>query len=173
MAASERSRVASQGAPSYRILALQGRGLVPAARMRIGVIGLGAIGGVIAAKLLRSRRPDETIALAAGSERAVEAIRRGGLRIRGEPPIPPPELLGANLSPAAAPYDAILVAAAAPRVPEALKTQLADGGRLAIPIGPQGHQELTVVQRRGAEFVETRREGCIFVPLVGEEGWPG
>ena len=109
MAASERSRVASQGAPSYRILALQGRGLVPAARMRIGVIGLGAIGGVIAAKLLRSRRPDETIALAAGSERAVEAIRRGGIRIRGEPPIPPPELLGANLSPAAAPYDVMLL----------------------------------------------------------------
>src|SRR5207302_8340190 len=109
MAASERSPVASQGAPSYRILALQGRGLVPAARMRIGVIGLGAIGGVLAARLLRSRRPDETIALAAGSDRAVQAIRRGGLRVRGEPAVPAPDLLGANLSPTAALYDLVLL----------------------------------------------------------------
>jgi len=74
---------------------------------------------------------------------------------------------------AGAAYDAILVAAGAPRVPDALKTQLADGGRLAIPIGPQGHQELTIVRRVGDGFLETRREGCVFVPLVGEEGWPG
>ena len=74
--------------------------------------------------------------------------------------------------PAGAPYDAILVAAAAPRIPDALKTQLADGGRLAIPVGPQGRQELTIVRRHGDQFTESRREGCVFVPLVGEEGWP-
>src|SRR5205085_629851 len=77
--------------------------------MRIGVIGLGAIGGGLAARLLRSRRPDETIALAVGSDRAADAIRRGGLRIRGEPAIPAPELLGANLPPNAAPYDLMLL----------------------------------------------------------------
>jgi 2-dehydropantoate 2-reductase len=77
--------------------------------MRIGVIGLGAIGGVLAARLLRSRRPDETIALAAGSDRAVDAIRRGGLRVRGDAAVAAPELLGANLSPRAAPYDLMLL----------------------------------------------------------------
>jgi len=77
--------------------------------MRIGVIGLGAIGGVVAARLLRTRRPDETIALAAGSERAVDAIRRGGLHVRGEHAVLAPELLGAHLSPAAAPYDLMLL----------------------------------------------------------------
>jgi len=72
-----------------------------------------------------------------------------------------------------APYDAILVAAGAPRVPEALKAQLADGGRMAIPVGPHGHQELNIVRRDGDRFVLSIRDGCVFVPLVGEEGWPG
>jgi len=51
--------------------------------MRIGVIGLGAIGGVLAARLLRSPRPGETPAPAGGSDRAVDAIRPGRLRVRG------------------------------------------------------------------------------------------
>src|SRR5216684_1944094 len=80
-----------------------------APRMRIGIIGLGAIGGVLAARLLRSPRPGETIGLAAGSDRAAEAIRRGGLRIRGEQPVPAPELLGPTLPPQAAPYDLMLL----------------------------------------------------------------
>ncbi len=77
--------------------------------MRVGVIGLGAIGGVLAARLLRSRAPAETIALAAGSDRAADAIRQGGLRVRGEPPVPAPELLGPTLPPQAAPYDLMLL----------------------------------------------------------------
>jgi len=75
--------------------------------------------------------------------------------------------------PALAPYDAILVAAGAPRVPASLKAQLADGGRLAIPVGPHGHQDLTLIRREGDEFLETARESCVFVPLVGAEGWTG
>ena len=77
--------------------------------MRVGVIGLGAIGGVLAARLLRSRRPGETIALAAGSDRAVEAIRRGGLRVRGEQSVAAPDLLGSTLPAPAAPYDLLLL----------------------------------------------------------------
>jgi protein-L-isoaspartate(D-aspartate) O-methyltransferase len=73
--------------------------------------------------------------------------------------------------PSAAPYGAILVAAAAPRVPDALQGQLADGGRLAIPVGPHGHQDLVVVRREGDRFVSTVRESCVFVPLLGEGGW--
>ncbi len=71
-----------------------------------------------------------------------------------------------------APYDGILVAAASPRVPESLKHQLADGGRLVIPVGPPDQQRLTIVCRDGDRFVESVHEGCVFVPLVGAEGWP-
>ena len=71
-----------------------------------------------------------------------------------------------------APYDAILVAAGAPRVPASLKIQLSDQGRLVIPIGTAGQQDLVVLQRDGDRFRETTREGCVFVPLIGAEGWP-
>ena len=77
--------------------------------MRIGVIGLGAIGGVIAARLLRSPAAGETIALAAGSDRAARAIGAGGLRVRGETAVPAPPLLGATLPAQAAPYDLMLL----------------------------------------------------------------
>jgi 2-dehydropantoate 2-reductase len=77
--------------------------------MRIGVIGLGAIGGVIGARLLRSPAAGETIALAAGSDRAAGAIRAGGLRVRGETTAPAPALLGATLPVQAAPYDLMLL----------------------------------------------------------------
>jgi protein-L-isoaspartate(D-aspartate) O-methyltransferase len=73
---------------------------------------------------------------------------------------------------AVVPYDAILVTAGAPRVPESLKAQLADGGRLVIPIGSHAHQELTVIVRRRDALVESLHEGCVFVPLVGLQAWP-
>jgi protein-L-isoaspartate(D-aspartate) O-methyltransferase len=74
--------------------------------------------------------------------------------------------------PARAPYDRILVAAGAPEVPAELQDQLADGGRLVIPVGPPAFQRLTVVDRRGESLVRTDGEGCVFVPLVGRSGWP-
>jgi protein-L-isoaspartate(D-aspartate) O-methyltransferase len=71
-----------------------------------------------------------------------------------------------------APFDAILVAAGAPRIPAALTRQLSpDGGRLVIPIGPHDLQRLTVVTRQGDRLSETVREPCVFVPLIGDEGW--
>ncbi|MBW3552331.1 MAG: protein-L-isoaspartate(D-aspartate) O-methyltransferase [Gemmatimonadetes bacterium] len=72
-----------------------------------------------------------------------------------------------------APYDAILVAAAAPDVPHALVDQLAPGGRLLIPLGDQHTQTLTLV-RRTAEGVTEREPviACVFVPLIGRFGWP-
>ena len=73
--------------------------------------------------------------------------------------------------PAAAPYDAILVTAGAPRVPESLQAQLCDGGRLVIPVGSRGHQELFVVRRERDAFVSAVRESCVFVPLVGQDAW--
>jgi protein-L-isoaspartate(D-aspartate) O-methyltransferase len=71
----------------------------------------------------------------------------------------------------AAPYDRILVTAGAPHVPAPLKAQLADPGRLVIPVGPPGFQRLTTVDRRGNDWTETAGEGCVFVPLVGRAGW--
>ena len=75
-------------------------------------------------------------------------------------------------SPAHAPFDAILVAAGAPRVPDALKVQLSpDGGRLVIPVGSSHQQTLHVVTRDGDRFVDTLGVSCVFVPLIGAEGW--
>jgi protein-L-isoaspartate(D-aspartate) O-methyltransferase len=74
--------------------------------------------------------------------------------------------------PERAPFDAILIAAGAPRAPEALKQQLStEGGRLVVPIGPPHQQTLTVVVRLGNQFTESRGIGCVFVPLIGKEGW--
>jgi protein-L-isoaspartate(D-aspartate) O-methyltransferase len=74
---------------------------------------------------------------------------------------------------AAAPFDAILVAAGAPGVPASLKQQLSRaGGRLVIPIGSSAEQRLTLVVRDGDQFKESIHGGCVFVPLVGAEGWP-
>jgi protein-L-isoaspartate(D-aspartate) O-methyltransferase len=69
--------------------------------------------------------------------------------------------------PEAAPFDAIMVTAAAPRIPEALKDQLKDGGRLVIPVGDES-QELVVVVRRADRFEERRVLPVRFVPMTGK-----
>jgi protein-L-isoaspartate(D-aspartate) O-methyltransferase len=76
--------------------------------------------------------------------------------------------------PAGAPYDAIVVAASGPRVPQALREQLALGGRLVMPVASgAGAQRLVVVERRGDDaWHEDDLGGVMFVPLVGAEGWP-
>jgi protein-L-isoaspartate(D-aspartate) O-methyltransferase len=74
--------------------------------------------------------------------------------------------------PEAAPFDAIIVSAAAPSVPQALAEQLALGGRLLIPVGESEQQLLQLVQRHpdGTTSVRTL-EGCRFVPLIGAQGF--
>jgi protein-L-isoaspartate(D-aspartate) O-methyltransferase len=72
---------------------------------------------------------------------------------------------------AGAPYDGILVTAGAPDIPEPLTAQLADGGRLVIPIGSAVEQDLVTIQRRGGNLEHTSGEPCVFVPLVGRFGW--
>lgn len=79
---------------------------------------------------------------------------------------------GAAGFPDEAPYDAIVVAAAAPAVPRPLVRQLADGGRLAIPIGPRDLQHIYLYERRGEEVVEERGAGCRFVPLISSDAFP-
>jgi protein-L-isoaspartate(D-aspartate) O-methyltransferase len=70
-----------------------------------------------------------------------------------------------------APYNAILVAAAAPDVPQALLDQLAPGGRLLIPIGDRNEQTLTLFVREDDGFRREAITACTFVPLVGRFGW--
>jgi protein-L-isoaspartate(D-aspartate) O-methyltransferase len=69
-------------------------------------------------------------------------------------------------------FDGIIVTAAAPRIPDGLRDQLKDGGRLVIPVGPRDHQLLMVIERHGNEWIERSDGPVVFVPLVGEGGYP-
>ncbi|MBM3949624.1 MAG: protein-L-isoaspartate(D-aspartate) O-methyltransferase [SAR202 cluster bacterium] len=73
--------------------------------------------------------------------------------------------------PAGAPYDAIIVAAAAPKLPRGLITQLDEGGRLVVPVGALDSQELMKVTKSVGEASYRTLGGCRFVPLIGEEAW--
>ncbi len=71
-----------------------------------------------------------------------------------------------------APYDLIIVSAASPSAPTALVDQLADGGRMLIPLGTRQAQELTLLRRVGNDVShEAIRDQCTFVPLLGLQGW--
>jgi protein-L-isoaspartate(D-aspartate) O-methyltransferase len=72
-----------------------------------------------------------------------------------------------------APYDAIVVSAGAPHVPPALEEQLAEGGRLLIPIGDKEEQMLAVFHKRGGQLERRDITPVRFVPLIGAGGWPG
>jgi protein-L-isoaspartate(D-aspartate) O-methyltransferase len=73
-----------------------------------------------------------------------------------------------------APWDGILVAAAAPAIPSPLREQLSpDGGRLVIPVGDRRRQDLLLVVRHDDIWDEKNDGPCVFVPLVGEQGFPG
>jgi protein-L-isoaspartate(D-aspartate) O-methyltransferase len=73
--------------------------------------------------------------------------------------------------PESAPYDAIMVAAASPQIPAALWRQLAESGRLVIPVGPPEAQELQLIRNVNGTPMMRRIEGCRFVPLIGEQGY--
>ncbi|WP_188054831.1 protein-L-isoaspartate(D-aspartate) O-methyltransferase [Sphingosinithalassobacter sp. CS137] len=76
--------------------------------------------------------------------------------------------------PEEAPFDAILIAAGGPQVPEPLKAQLAIGGRLVMPLGSAGVQKLIRVTRRSDNEFDTENLGDVrFVPLIGAHGWSG
>ncbi|HWY55854.1 MAG TPA: protein-L-isoaspartate(D-aspartate) O-methyltransferase [Terriglobales bacterium] len=73
--------------------------------------------------------------------------------------------------PERAPFDAIVVSAAAPQIPPSLFEQLREGGRMVIPVGPAHAQALQLVRKHEGQPVVTAMEGCRFVPLIGSEGY--
>jgi len=78
---------------------------------------------------------------------------------------------GTHGLPEFAPYDVILVSAAAPSTPRSLLDQLAEEGRMVIPVGPPHAQELQLVRKHNGKAVVEVIEGCRFVPLIGAEGY--
>lgn len=70
------------------------------------------------------------------------------------------------------PYDAILVGAAAPEIPEPLLEQLAQDGRMVLPVGSQQEQRLIQVEKHRGVIHRSELASCVFVPLVGRYGWP-
>lgn len=78
---------------------------------------------------------------------------------------------GSKGLPAHAPFDGIIVSAAAPELPQALFEQLKEGGRLVIPVGPVEAQFLQLVTKKESQPVLSEQIPCRFVPLIGEQGY--
>jgi protein-L-isoaspartate(D-aspartate) O-methyltransferase len=68
-------------------------------------------------------------------------------------------------------FDKIIIAAAAPDIPKSLTGQLAMNGKLIIPTGNRNFQQLVVITKTGDGYIHTNEGGCMFVPLIGDEGW--
>jgi protein-L-isoaspartate(D-aspartate) O-methyltransferase len=132
------------------------------------VLEIGAESGYAAAVLAVLARQVFTIerhrTLASGARARLEALEQRNVEVRiGN---------GALGWPEQARFDAILVAAGAPQVPNALKQRLAIGGRLVIPIGEGRAQELRkIVRPNENEYADGNLAAVHFVPLVGEQGW--
>jgi protein-L-isoaspartate(D-aspartate) O-methyltransferase len=73
--------------------------------------------------------------------------------------------------PPEAPYDGIIITAAAPSIPDVLKEQTTEAGRIVAPVGSLGSQVLEVLKRRGSGWRAERSIPVMFVPLIGEHGW--
>jgi protein-L-isoaspartate(D-aspartate) O-methyltransferase len=139
--------------------------LAPAPTDRVLEVGTGS--GYQAAILARLAQSVVTIErhppLAARAEMTLAALGISNVRV----------VVGDGSSGYApeAPYERILVTAGAPEVPGPLKAQLADGGRLVMPVGPETFQRVMLIERRGNLYTEHEGEGCVFVPLIGRYGW--
>jgi len=70
-----------------------------------------------------------------------------------------------------APFDRIIVTAGTPEIPSSLTEQLAEGGKMVVPTGPRRVQDLKLVEKINGEIHVTSKGGCVFVPLIGSNGW--
>jgi protein-L-isoaspartate(D-aspartate) O-methyltransferase len=76
-----------------------------------------------------------------------------------------------NTIPQISQFDKIIVSAGGPSVPPALLEQLAEGGKLIIPLGKMSVQDLTLYEKVDGNIVSSEQGGCVFVPLIGQDGW--
>jgi len=132
------------------------------------VLEIGTGSGYQAAVLAHLAREVHTVErlpqLAAQAQARLEALGLGNVHVHvGDGTLGLPEY---------APYDAILVTAAAPEVPAPLLAQLAEGGRLVAPVGDRGYQHLERWTRHRGRLERETLDPVAFVPLVGEHGWP-
>lgn len=105
------------------------------------------------------------VALASGAESTLARLGYTNLKVTvGD---------GSLGLPGKAPFDAIIVSAAAPELPPALFRQLREGGRLVIPVGPGQAQDLQLVRKQNGAPVVTSLGACRFVPLIGDQGYWG
>jgi protein-L-isoaspartate(D-aspartate) O-methyltransferase len=144
--------------------------MVEALRLQPGdrVLEIGAGSGYAAAVI--AEIADQVYAVERHAELAATAQER--LRRLGYDNVEIRHGDGTRGWPEKAPFDAIIVAAAGPRIPESLREQLAVGGRMLIPVGSEYSQELVRVTRTETGYREEPMEAVRFVPLVGAEGWP-
>jgi len=147
------------------VVAWMTEALAPRRRDRVLVIGTGSgyqtavLARIVARVCTVERLPD----LLVEAEERFRRLGLGNIDTRlGD---------GALGWPERAPFDGILVTAAAPRIPAALREQLAPGGRLVIPVGDAVDQELVVLRRSSAGFEERRVGGVRFVPLISRHAF--
>ena len=132
------------------------------------VLEVGAGSGYQAAVLAELSREVITIearaSLADAARDRLAVLGYGNVRVEiGDGTLGFPEL---------APFDAILVAAAAPQVPPPLIEQLAEDGRMVVPVGTSDRQMLMRIRKIGGRVAEEQLFACQFVPLQGQYGWP-
>jgi protein-L-isoaspartate(D-aspartate) O-methyltransferase len=147
------------------MVALMTEALAPGPKDRVLEIGTGsgyqtAILGELCSKVFSIERIK---ILAERAERILKELRYTNFLIKvGD---------GTNGWKEEAPFEGIMVTAGAPNVPMALVQQLTDRGRLIIPIGDEFSQSLTKIVREGDEFHHFNLTGCVFVKLIGDQGW--
>lgn len=137
------------------------------------VLEVGAGSGYHAAVIAEMVRPNGKVVTLERIPELVEFARRNVARSGHCDIVTVLEGDGSVGYPPEAPYDCILVAAAAPSVPKPLTDQLAEGGRMAIPVGGGHYQELLVIEKIKGRLRQRDEGGVVFVPLIGEHGKDG
>ena len=140
------------------LLALAGRDKV----LEIGT-GCGYQAAVLAELAARVCSVERLPRLAARARQTLEALGYTNVWVR--------TANGTFGWPDEAPFDRILVAAGGPAVPPPLFEQLAEGGRMVMPVGPADSQKLSVIEKRSGEMRVTEDSGCVFVKLIGKYAW--